>query len=128
MSSELSNQSNSTGQTSQSSPSNQSPQEVIGEFERKYVEKMRTLNELKDELAKAQTQVISAQSAAMDAFQQLVNCKEQYLIALVNNKQSQINSLTSSSSSSSSAPAPAPAPAAGSAVQSTSAPQRADNL
>jgi len=70
------------------------PQEIIGEFERKYLEKINAMNELREELTKTQALVIRAQAATMEALQQLVNYKEQYLIALVNNKQNQINALT----------------------------------
>lgn len=74
--------------------SEQTPQEAISGFERVYVERMRALGDLKDQLTKLQEQVISGHDAVFKAYQQLTNYKEQYLVTLINSKQNQINTLT----------------------------------
>lgn len=83
-----------TPQSTAQPATQQTPQEVIGAFERTYVSKMQTLADMKDQLTKAQDQVLQAQEAVFKAYQALTNCKENYLVTLINSKQAQINSLT----------------------------------
>lgn len=73
----------------QSTSAAQTPQEAMAELESAYIEKLRNLNDLKDQVNKLKDQVISEQESSFKAFQQLVNYKEQYLVSIIKQNQSQ---------------------------------------
>jgi 3-methyladenine DNA glycosylase/8-oxoguanine DNA glycosylase len=66
------------------------PQEVLLSLERTATERIRTLNDLKDQLTKIQDQVIAAQDAAFKAFQGLAVAKEQYLVSIIADQQNKL--------------------------------------
>lgn len=69
-------------------------QEILQSLELEYHERNRALTATRDSLSKSQEQVIAAQDASHKAFQLLSANKERYLVNIITQHQSQIQTLT----------------------------------
>jgi hypothetical protein len=109
-------------ETSNSTPAReQTPQEILLTLERAYIDRVRVLTELKDNLLKMQDQVLAAQDGAFKAYQNLSIAKEQYLITVVSSQKNYISQMAAVKNDTPSEPVV-------SDLNPPAAPSREDNL
>jgi Mg2+ and Co2+ transporter CorA len=80
--------------SSEQTPAQESAQDVLMRLERSYLDRAKTLSELKDQLSKLQEQVMTAHDVAFKAFQTFSSSKEQYLVNVINTQNTRLKQLT----------------------------------